>query len=195
MALALVYAHGATPLDPDEAAALVPASVATTGELNAYEAENILLAVAWLARTRRREVLDDTFLRELHRRMFGRTWTWAGRYRQTGKNLGVDPLRVAIAVRELVLDCKAQVAASAMDLDEIAARFHHRLVWVHPFANGNGRHARLAADCLLEQHGRAPFSWGAANLAHDGPVRAAYIDALRAADRGVFAPLLAFVRS
>ena len=195
MAIAKVEAPGATPLDPDEAAGLLPTGVTTVEALNAYESENILAALGWLESVKRKDPLDDEFLRELHRRMFDRTWRWSGRYRQSEKNIGIDPARIAVAVRELTLDVRMQVDAAGADLDAIAARFHHRLVWIHPFANGNGRHARLAADLLLEQGGRERFSWGAGDLMVDGPARQSYIESLRKADGGDLAPLIRFVRS
>ena len=195
MAIELTYAAGATPLDPDELAALIPPAVTTVSELNAYEAENILAAISWLESSRRLDILNDGALKELHKRMFDRTWRWSGSYRQTEKNIGIDPVNIAVEVRELTLNFKAQVEAKALGLDEIAARFHHKLVWIHPFANGNGRHARLAADLLLEQNGAKRFSWGASNLGADGPMRANYIEALRQADKNNFEPLIAFVRS
>jgi Fic-DOC domain mobile mystery protein B len=194
VAITLTYATGATPLDPDEVAGLIPGAVTTTKELNTYEAENILAAIAWLE-SRRVDVLNEEFLKELHRRMFDKTWRWSGSYRQTEKNIGVDPINIAVAVRGLVLDVKAQVSAATLSLDEIAARFHHRLVSIHPFANGNGRHARLAADALLEQHGVKRFSWGAADLGSANSTRERYIEALREADKKNLARLIAFVRS
>jgi Fic-DOC domain mobile mystery protein B len=195
MAIGESHTPGATPLDPDEIAGLIPRSITTVAALNAYEAENILAAMEWLENARRKDPLSDDFLRELHRRMFGRTWRWAGQYRLTGKNIGVDPADIAVQVRELTQNCQAQIDAGGIPLDHLAARFHHRVVWIHPFANGNGRHARLATDLLLELRGGEPFSWGAANLDSHGPVREAYIEALREADRNNFEPLVAFVRS
>lgn len=195
MALNLTYPPGATPLDPDELAGLIPTTVTTVEALNAYEAENILDALAWLEGQRSLAVLDDNFVRDLHRRMFNRTWQWSGQYRTSLKNIGVTPDRVSTDVRNLVLDCAQQIQTHAMPLDEIAARFHHRLVWIHPFANGNGRHARLMTDLLLEQQGAEPFSWGSADLIHAGPMKARYIDALRRADNHDTSPLFEFVRS
>jgi Fic-DOC domain mobile mystery protein B len=195
VAIGASHTPGATPLDPDEIAGLIPRSITTVAALNAYEAENILAAMEWLENARRKDPLSDDFLKELHRRMFGRTWRWAGQYRLTGKNIGVDPANIAVQIRELTRNCRAQIDAGGIPLDHLAARFHHRLVWIHPFANGNGRHARLATDLLLELRGGEPFSWGAANLDNQGPVREAYIEALREADRNNFEPLVAFVRS
>jgi Fic family protein len=79
--------------------------------------------------------------------------------------------------------------------EEIAVHFHHQLVWLHPFPNGNGRHSRLMTDCLLKQRGLEPFSWGRANLIAANAVRGRYLQALRAADGGDYQPLQIFVRS
>lgn len=153
---------GATPLDPDEVVALIPAGVTTQEQLNLWESENILEAEGWIAGLHRIEVLDERFLKELHRRMFGRTWRWAGRYRNSGKNIGVAAEQIAPAVRDLLEDVRAQIQARNLPAEEIAARFHHRLTRIHPFANGNGRHARLATDLLLRQLGARPTTttWG-----------------------------------
>jgi Fic-DOC domain mobile mystery protein B len=187
---------GATPLDPDEAAGLVPGHITTREQLDEWEAENILAGERWAAGSaKRRAVLDDAFLRELHRQMFERTWKWAGAYRASEKNIGIAPERVAEEVHKLVEDTKAQLAAKVAPIDEIAARFHHRLVSIHPFPNGNGRHARLLTDLLLAANGAQPFPWGRGDLEHAGEARERYLAALRAADARDFAPLLAFVRS
>jgi Fic-DOC domain mobile mystery protein B len=187
---------GTTPLDPDESAGLLPGHIATREQLDEWEAENILEGQRWAAdAAKRRDILDDAFLRELHRRMFGRTWKWAGTYRSTEKNIGVAPARIAEEVRQLLENTRAQIAAEVAPIDEVAARFHHRLVWIHPFANGNGRHARLMTDLLLAANGAEPFTWGRGDLEHAGEARARYLAALRAADARDFAPLLAFVRS
>lgn len=195
MAVARANPPGATPLDPDEAIGLIPAHITTCEQLDEWEAENILAGTRWAAARRRKDVLDDLFVRELHRRMFGRTWKWAGNYRATAKNIGVPPERIAVEVRKLMDDVKVQIERKVAPLDEIAARFHHRLVSIHPFANGNGRHARLMADLLLAANGAEPFDWGRGDLVHEGDARKHYLEALRAADARNFAPLLAFVRS
>ena len=185
---------GATELDADEAAGLIPKNLTTRAQLDEYESANVAEAMAWTA-ARRRDVLAEGFLRDLHRRMFGKVWRWAGLFRTSGKNIGIAPHDVPAAMRDLVEDIKAQIAANHMPADEVAARFHHRLTRIHPFANGNGRHARLATDLLLEQLGEVHFSWGAAaDLLHPGQVREQYIAALRAADAGDRRPLMEFLR-
>jgi Fic-DOC domain mobile mystery protein B len=187
---------GATPLDPDESVGLLPGHIATREQLDEWEAENILAGERWArGATRRRDLLDDAFLRELHRRMFDATWKWAGAYRATEKNIGIAPARIAEEVRKLVQDTKAQLAGRVAPLDEIAARFHHRLVWIHPFPNGNGRHARLLTDLILAANGAEPFTWGRGDLEHPGEARERYLAALRSADARDLSPLLAFVRS
>jgi Fic-DOC domain mobile mystery protein B len=187
---------GATPLDPDESAGLLPGHIATREQLDEWEAENILEGQRWAAGVaKRRDTLDDAFLRELHKRMFGRTWKWAGTYRSTEKNLGVAPARIAADVRQLLENTRAQIAAKVAPIDEVAARFHHRLVWIHPFPNGNGRHARLLTDLLLAANSAEPFTWGRGDLEHAGEARERYLAALRAADARDFSLLLAFVRS
>lgn len=187
---------GTTPLDPDESAGLVPGHIGTREQLDEWEAENILAGERWAAgAAKRREILDDAFLRELHRQMFERTWKWAGSYRASEKNIGIAPEHIAEEVCKLLEDTKAQLAGKVAPTDEIAARFHHRLVSIHPFPDGNGRHARLLTDLLLAANGAEPFPWGRGDLEHAGEAREHYLAALRAADARDFAPLLAFVRS
>lgn len=173
---------------------MIPSDIALRHELNDAEQTNILEAQRW-AMSRRRDVLDVAFLDELHTRMLGDVWRWAGPQRTSGKTVGVDAYRIPTELRQLVDDCRFWIDNDTYPPDEIAARFHHRLVWIHAYPNGNGRHARLATDLLLRNLGREPFSWGSANLIDDGEVRTRYIAALRAADRHDIGPLLTFVRS
>ncbi len=187
---------GQTPLDPDEALGLVPSHIETRGELNEWEQANIAEALDWLSRRRTGDsVLSLEFLRELHRRMFGKTWRWAGTFRATGKTLGVAASQIPEALKNLIENTRYQVKAGVPPQDEIAMRFHHELVRIHPFANGNGRHGREMTDQLLRELGRPPFTWGSVNLDVAGTARSAYIGALRSADSGAFDGLRGFVRS
>ena len=194
MGLNLDYPPGATPLDPDEAAGLIPGHIATMGQLNDWEAQNIVQAELWL-RGRRRELLSMEFVRLLHKRMFSETWKWAGKFRNTEKNIGIDPAHISPRTRDFLEDIKVQLQCKSYPLDELAARFHHRLVSIHPFANGNGRHARLMADLLLEEHGAPRFSWGQNSSSDAETVRQQYMAALRAADGKDYQPLFNFVRT
>lgn len=194
---------GATPLDPDAARGLIPTWVATRGELNSVEQDNIGRAIAWAsspARPRSVEsLMTEATMRDLHRRMFGDVWKWAGQYRQHDTNIGVQWPHIAVQVRDLVADVRVQVAdATALpwSSDEVAIRFHHRLVLIHPFPNGNGRHARLAADLLVASLGEPVFTWGVRDLGAPGEARSAYLAALREADGSrEYGPLVAFARS
>jgi Fic-DOC domain mobile mystery protein B len=184
---------GATPLDPEEARALIPSHIATHAELNEWEHDNIVEGERWAFARRHKNFLNAEYLQRLHRRMFGATWMWAGRWRTTEKNVGIAPERIPEAVRSLLLDVAAQLDAHSYPTREIAARLHHRLVQIHPFPNGNGRVARTYADVLLHGHGEARFRWGEGDLIESGDTRDRYIAALRAADGRDFGPLLEFL--
>lgn len=188
---------GNTPLSPEEQDELIP-ELATKEELNEWERQNIFEAYRWAFDPRnihRQELFSEGYVRELHRRMFDQTWRWAGRYRTTEKNIGIPCFQIPEALTGLLGDASYWVEHQTFESDELAVRFHHRLVWIHPFANGNGRHARLMADVFLERVGKPAFTWGGADIARAGDFRYRYIDALRAADRNDVQPLLVFARS
>lgn len=187
--------EGNTPLDDDEADGLRLSWVRTRGDLNDAERNNILDARRSMRSPSVDEVLDDLWLRQLHQRMFGEVWTWAGRYRATDRNIGIDPMQITGAVRSLTIDCRWWIGHDAAEV--VVARFHHRLVAIHPFPNGNGRHARAAADYLAGALGIGPLTWGAATDLGIPALRSVYLAALRAADRDGddLAQLIAFMRS
>lgn len=184
----------AKPLTEEERAELIPNWITLRSELNEAEQANILEAQDW-AFARKRNVLDQAFLTGLHHRMFGRVWRWAGQFRKTARNIGVDAYRIPTDLQQLLDDCRFWIKHESWDPDEIGTRFHHRLVHIHPFPNGNGRHGRMATDLLLMSMDRPAFTWGRSNLVDAGRTRQQYVEALRAADRHDFAPLLDFVRS
>jgi Fic-DOC domain mobile mystery protein B len=192
---------GATHLEAEELVGLIPTWVARRSDLDRAERDNILSALAWTRRYGRRwtsaDVLNRGLLRDLHRRMFGDVWQWAGTWRQRNTNIGVSPHRIVVELEQLLGDVAAQLAHTAWPADEVAVRFHHRLVSIHPFPNGNGRHARLAADVLIGTAGQPWFTWGARqDLSTTCASRDEYLAALRTADRaGDYARLLAFARS
>lgn len=188
------YPPGATPLDAEEIASLIPGHITTQGELNEWEQLNIVQGEQW-ARNQRKDILTEAFLRQLHQQMFGETWKWAGEFRKTDKNIGVDWLKIGVKLKNLLDDTRFQIEHASYPPDEIAVRFHHRLVAIHPFPNGNGRHARLMVDLLIERLGMPRFTWGRHSLVDANATRQQYIAALQAADRRDIAPLLAFARS
>lgn len=184
---------GHTELDPDDRVGLKPSWIRTRGDLNAAEQDNIAKALASLRQPASSTILDDLWLRALHARMFGEVWSWAGTYRSRTTNLGVEVTRIPTSVRNLVADAACWVQAGEEPV-VLGARFHHALVAIHPFPNGNGRHGRAAAGLLVAAVGGPHLTWG---RAYDDPdhARDAYLDALRQADQGDDESLNAFIVS
>jgi Fic-DOC domain mobile mystery protein B len=188
--------EGITPLDPDELAGLRHPHVTTRGQLDHLEQANIQEGLKWLQRRRNRnDVLQERFVRELHKKLFGEVWSWAGTFRTTEKNIGIDPRQIAVQLRLLLGDAAYWIEKKTYDPKEIALRLHHRLVYIHPFPNGNGRHARIMADTVLTEVLRQePINWNSGHTPQEMNVhRAAYITALRQADQGDYMPLRVFV--
>lgn len=196
----LDYDHisGQTPLSEEEKEGLLIPSIATHGELNEFEQQNIEQAIQWILMhsLKQAAILTDSFIKKLHKRMYGDVWKWAGEFRKTNKNIGVDRWQVPTQLRTLLDDTRFWMDNDVYSPDELAVRFKHRLVSIHCFPNGNGRHSRLMADIVIEKIYKRPvFTWGAANLTPPSNTRTAYIDAIKAADKGNIEPLLAFARS
>lgn len=175
---------GATPLDEETLRGLIP-NLTTQEELNEFEAKNIADAVKWAYRSRKlkADLLSVSGLILLHRKMFDQTWRWAGEFRKRDTNIGVDPLRIQNDLGVLLGDVKFWFERKTFSIEEITIRFHHRLVWIHPFPNGNGRFARLASDVLLEFNGLKKFEWGSVELSSNSENRKKYLQALRRADK------------
>jgi len=190
--------YGQMPLTGDEYEGLKIASVSTRGELDEFEQKNIETAVGWSLHKKFtvERVLSLEFVQELHRRMFSEVWTWAGSFRTTNKNIGVDKYYIAQELKALIDDCQFWVSNESYPPDEIAIRFKHRMVKIHPFPNGNGRHSRLCADILVSQVLNQPvFTWGRFKSTQPGEQRKMYLNAIYAADAGDLKPLTEFARS
>lgn len=185
-----------TDLTPEEREGLKQTWITTRTDLNEAEQANIDEAVAWIAKMGDRDLLTEDFIFELHKRMFGDVWTWAGTTRRTNKNIGVDKTLIHVRLGGLLRDARFWIENSVFSPDEIAIRFHHGLVFIHVFPNENGRHARLIADLVVTQLGGELFSWGGGgSLQAMGDLRIQYIDAIRGADHHDFEELFAFARS
>jgi Fic-DOC domain mobile mystery protein B len=198
MGLNLDDIDGQTPLDDDEKEALLIPTITTRGELDEFEQQNIEQAVAWsLGRSFKAEnVFTEDFLKTVHKRMYGDVWAWAGEFRYTNKNIGVDKWQIPTEVRTLLDDVKYWHANNTYSSDECTIRFKHRLVSIHCFPNGNGRHSRLIADIVVEKiFKQTIYTWGAGNLVKQGDPRAAYLKAIKAADAGDIQPLIDFART
>lgn len=198
MGLDLDYINGQTPLDEEEKDGLLILTIATRGELDEFEQQNIEKTVQWiLGRTFKPELFfTEDFVRMLHKRMYADVWAWAGEFRKTNKNIGVDKWKIPSDLKYLLDDAKYWHENNTYTQDEIAVRFKHRIVSIHCFPNGNGRHSRLMADIIIEKiYKQRVFSWGAANLSDEGDTRKSYLMAVKTADRGDYSLLLAFARS
>lgn len=187
--------EGATPLGPDDMQGLKFPHIQLRGELDELEQANIQEALFWISARSRGDILQEDFIRNLHRRMFGDVWEWAGTFRQRELNIGIDPIQIAEQLRMLLDNARYWAGREVFAPLEAAARFHHRMVQIHPFPNGNGRHARIAADQYLrDYYGHLPIEWsGGFDLQVENERRDNYINALRQADAGDFEPLLIFV--
>lgn len=198
MGLDLKYIDGQTPLDEEEKEGLLIPTIATHGELDEFEQQNIEQAVQWtLGRSFKSDtVFTADFVRLVHKRMYADVWVWAGEFRKTNKNIGIDKWQIPTELQCLLDDVRYWYEHNTYPPDEIALRFKHRIVSIHCFANGNGRHSRLMADIIIEKIYKQPvFTWGTANHSGEADARAAYLQAIKAADQGNYSLLLNFARS
>ncbi|HTI12843.1 MAG TPA: mobile mystery protein B [Puia sp.] len=191
------YPDGATPLEPEEMEGLKLRHITMRSELDRWEQANIQEAFEWVARRRKTiSIISETFLCQLHEKMFGKVWKWAGTFRHTNKNIGVEWPYISVELKMLLDDVNFWIDNKTYPPEEITYRFHHKLVWIHLFPNGNGRHSRMIADILLTKvFDLKAFSWGSGNLVEAGVTRKQYITALKAADRHDYSLLQAFVIS
>lgn len=192
--------EGATPLDPDEMQGLLIDTITTQGELNFAEQQSIIESSKWIFETNHKNILADQFFKKLHKKMFQSVWVWAGKYRTTNKNIGVESYKISTEIKKLCDDCEYWIENKTYDWNEIAARFHHKVVWIHPFANGNGRFSRILTDILLKKHQQSPLSWGRKTFSRDdfsteSALRTEYILSLREADNKKFQKLIYLIRN
>lgn len=198
MGLEIEYIDGQTPLSEEEKEGLLIPTITTQKELNEFEQKNIEDALQWILSNKFKleTILTEKFILNIHKRMFSDVWAWAGKFRKSNKNLGDEWCKVPIELRKLIDDTKYWIANKVYSEDEIAIRFKHRLVSIHCFANGNGRHSRLMADILVENvFNQNAFNWGSENLSADGENRKLYLTAIKAADKNDYKQLLNFARS
>ena len=198
MGLDLAYIDGQTPLDEDEREGLLIPTISTRAELDEFEQLNIEQAVQWglMLKIKADSFFKEDFMRKVHKQMFGEVWNWAGEFRTTNKNIGVDKWQIGTELKCMLDDGRHWHEHQIYSPDEMAMRFKHRMVSIHCFPNGNGRHSRFVADLIIEKICRLPvFSWGVEKLNSKGVSRMAYLQAVKAADRGDINPLLLFARS
>jgi Fic-DOC domain mobile mystery protein B len=197
MGLRIEYIDGQTPLNEEEKEGLRIPSITTREELDEFEQLNIEKAIQWTfgKKLKAEQLYSEKFIKELHTRMYGDVWKWAGKYRTSEKNIGIKSYLVAVELKQLVDDALFWHENNTYDSDEMAIQFKHRLVSIHCFANGNGRHSRLMADLIIEKlYDSKVFSWGSANLVKATVARNNYIQAVRKADNNDIQPLIAFAK-
>ena len=195
MGLDLDYTNGQTPLDEDEKDGLLIPTITNRGELDEFEQLGVEKANEWLLSRKFsvNKILTENFVKDLHKRMFNDIWKWAGEFRKSNKNIGVDKFIIGMELKNLLDDCNYWIENKVFSEDEIAVRLSHRMVLIHPFANGNGRHSRLMADILIAKgFGKPYFTWGSVNLTKEGEARKKYLEALRAADQNDYKSLIEF---
>ena len=197
MGLDFKYIDGQTPLSEEEKEGLLIKTITTRGELDELEQLNIEKAVEWTLNNKfvKEKILSEEFIKSVHKKMFGDVWKWAGTFRKSEKNIGVDWIKIGVEIRILFDDTKYWIENETYPPDEIAIRFKHRLVNIHCFPNGNGRHSRIMADIIIESvFGKEVFTWNNSNLVKPDNVRRKHIDSIRKADKGTIDQLLEFAR-
>jgi Fic-DOC domain mobile mystery protein B len=198
MGLELIYEDGQTPLSEEEKDGLLIKTITTHGELDEYEQLNIEKAIQWTMRKKlkKENILTEKFIKTLHKKMLGEVWNWAGEFRRSEKNIGVPWIKIGMDLKVLLDDTLYWIDNNTFPPDEIAIRFKHRLVNIHCFPNGNGRHSRIMADIITESvFGNAVFSWNQSNMVKADDTRKAYIAAIREGDKGDIGPLMMFARN
>jgi Fic-DOC domain mobile mystery protein B len=198
MGLKIEYIDGQTPLNDEEKNGLRIPSITTREELDEFEQLNIEKAIQWTfgKKIKTEQLFSEKFIKNLHKRMYGDVWKWAGTFRNSEKNIGIKSYLIAIELKQLLDDAIFWKENNTYNSEELAIRFKHRLVSIHCFANGNGRHSRLMADLIMEKLYRSKFfSWGSTNLVKATETRSNYIQAVRKADNNDIEPLIAFAKS
>jgi len=198
MGLDLKYQDGQTPLDEDEKEGLKIKSITTQKELDEFEQLNIEKAIEWTihANLKPEKILTEKFIKDLHKKMYSDVWKWAGEFRKTDKNIGINWTQIGIELKNLIDDTKYWIENKTYPPEEIAIRFKHRIVAIHCFPNGNGRHSRVIADIIIESiFGKEIFTWHNSNMLKADETRKSYILALKEADNGNIIPLIEFAKN
>ena len=197
MGLNIEYIKGQTPLDEDEKEGLLIKTISNRGELDEFEQANIQQAIEWTMKNKftKDQILTEEFLLLVHKKMLSEVWEWAGNKRKSNKNIGVDKYQISTELKILLDDCKYWIENNTYNQDEIVIRFSHRLVKIHMFPNGNGRHSRLIADILISNIFNKPvFTWGKSDLSNNNASRKEYLKAIYSADKGDLQSLIRFSR-
>ena len=198
MGLEFTYKDGQTPLEEEEKEGLRIQTITTQGELDEFEQLNIEKAVEWTihANLKPEKILTEKFVKDLHKRLYGDVWKWAGEFRRTEKNIGIPWIQIGVVLKNLLDDSKYWIENKTYSPEEIAVRFKHRIVSIHCFPNGNGRHSRMMADIIMESiFEKEIFTWHQSNMVRADEIRKEYINSLKEADNGNINPLIEFAKN
>lgn len=186
----------------DDTSGLILTHLTTRTERNAAEAHIISLAYdKYIFEARRKKQgarwFTNEFICAVHRDMFGSIWDWAGKYRTDNLNIGVDWRLISEQIHLLCDDFLYwDSTTSTMTVLEVAARLQNRLTKIHPFRNGNGRHARLITDIFFYSRRHPLPEWPQTHLMSEGhQIRELYIAAMQKADQGDFSSLIRFLEN
>lgn len=198
MGIKFAYDDGQTPLNEEEKEGLLLKSITTHDELDEHEQLNIEKAVEWIIglKLKKDRILTEDFIKTLHKKMLGKVWRWAGEFRKSEKNIGTKWINIPVDLRTLLDDTHFWIENKTFPPDEIAIRFKHRLVSIHCFPNGNGRHSRIMADILIESvFEENIFTWNQSNMVKADETRSEYIKSIREADKGNMEQLIKFAKT
>ena len=178
---------GQTPIDDISGLKL---NITTQEELNRAEYENYKKAYQ---EYRLKKITPNlapftfSWLCQVHFEMLGDVWEWAGEIRRSEKTIGFPCHKIGSSIHQL-LDELQQWEKEKIPITEITVRLHFHLVTIHPFENGNGRWARLAANIYLRKNGVGFINWPA-QMDEIKTFRPKYIEALKRAEKGNLDPL------
>jgi len=185
--------ENATPVE--DASGLIPTHITTKEQLNEWEVNNILKAAERYLTKRLKRIITVDFIKKVHKDMFDDTWEWAGQFRKRDLSIGVDWHKIQVEVKKLADDIEFWgKGKSDLNIFEQSIRIHHRLVKIHPFLNGNGRHARMIADIFLYSCRHKMPIWPSHEIISSTDIRKRYINVLNKADKNDYRPLEKFTK-
>lgn len=180
---------GTTLIEDDEKIGL-RLLINTRGELNIAEAKGIDTATFKYLKSKRKlkpnNLLKDSFAKRFHKELFGEVWDWAGKYRKVATMPGIDWHQIPVQLNQLMQNTSTQISflhdqSDSTKKEKLVAEFAYKLVWIHPFRNGNGRWSRAYADLLSDSLDIERFSWGS-SIASEHERHLYMVNALGTAD-------------
>ena len=80
-------------------------------------------AVEWTIHTKLKpeRILTEKFVKEIHKKMYGDVWKWAGKFRKSDKNIGISWPQISIELKNLIDDTNFWIKNKTFEPEEIAA--------------------------------------------------------------------------